>query len=220
MKKMLKTILELLTALTAAAGVVIIFITAGADDARKGMTWLETTGRLLSYFTIESNLMVAALFAGRLIFRKGRAAGFFQNAAVNGGITLYITITGVVYFFMLRGTFQSISPLFGFGNELLHTWAPMLALIYWILYIRPQGLRPINALAWLAYPMMYLVYTLVRGALTQVYPYPFINVTALGYPRVLVTAFVMAAAFYLLGLVFVGLASIGIPRRQSQEQEV
>ena len=45
----------------------------------------------------------------------------------------------------------------------------------------------------------------VRGQWVGFYPYPFIDVAALGYSRVLLNAAVMLAAFVVLGLCIIGL---------------
>ena len=43
----------------------------------------------------------------------------------------------------------------------------------------------IFTVAMIAFPVVYTVASLVRGALSHLYPYPFIDVAALGYQRVL-----------------------------------
>ena len=39
------------------------------------------------------------------------------------------------------------------------------------------------------YPLCWLVFTLIRGAVISWYPYPFINVTQLGYGRTILNCF-------------------------------
>ena len=51
---------------------------------------------------------------------------------------------------------------------------------------------------WLIYPLAYLCITLWRGAASGFYPYPFINVAKLGYPRVLLNASGLLLGFLLL----------------------
>lgn len=52
------------------------------------------------------------------------------------------------------------------------------------------------------YPGCYFVYALIRGHLLGTYPYPFIDVTALGYGAVLLNALGLLVAFVLLAWVF------------------
>lgn len=48
-------------------------------------------------------------------------------------------------------------------------------------------------------------YSLIHGAVTGYYPYPFLDVTQLGYQRVLLNMAALTAVFALLGLVLVGI---------------
>ena len=77
------------------------------------------------------------------------------------------------------------------------------AALLWWLALPPQHRIAGNApLRWLAWPALYAVYALVRGKIDGFYPYPFIDVTALGLPRVLLNAagllLVFALATWLL----------------------
>ena len=49
------------------------------------------------------------------------------------------------------------------------------------------------------YPFIYLIAILARGHVSGFYPYPFVDVTQLGYPKVLVNSLMVV-------LVFVGIA--------------
>jgi hypothetical protein len=61
----------------------------------------------------------------------------------------------------------------------------------------PRRLLPMRvALVWLAYPLVYLGYTLVRGQIANWYPYPFVDVAHLGYGGVLARS----AALLLVGI--------------------
>ena len=52
--------------------------------------------------------------------------------------------------------------------------------------------------------MGYAVFSLIHGAVTGFYPYPFLSVTQLGYARVLLNMSLLTAAFAVLGLILVG----------------
>ena len=56
---------------------------------------------------------------------------------------------------------------------------------------------------WLVYPGVYLVYILTRGAVTGLYPYPFVDVNVLGYAGVLAHAAVFLLVFLAMGLLVV-----------------
>jgi hypothetical protein len=68
-----------------------------------------------------------------------------------------------------------------------------------------SSLRWKDAFWWLAYPAAYCTYTLLRGAVSGWYPYPFLDANTLGYARVSVNAVMLLAAFLVTGLVFVAM---------------
>ena len=94
-----------------------------------------------------------------------------------------ITVTGIVYHVALA----SVVDLAGwqeFGNQLVHTVVPVLTVVGWLAY-GPR--RAVSArIAWLslAFPVAWLAFTLIRGDVVGFYPYPFVDVTVLGYAKV------------------------------------
>ncbi len=69
------------------------------------------------------------------------------------------------------------------GNELVHTVVPVMAVVGWLL-AGPRALVS-RRIVWLSliFPACWLAFTLIRGAIAHWYPYPFIDVTQLGYSR-------------------------------------
>lgn len=125
-------------------------------------------------------------------------------------------ITGLVYHLVLT------NPASGFaigpvertlpdtiGNQLLHTVVPLLAVLDWLLFDQRGRFRWRYALYWLAFPLGYLAFALIRGLVVDKYPYPFINVDELGYDGVSVSALAFAVAFWVLGLLFVAIDRFG-----------
>ena len=84
------------------------------------------------------------------------------------------------------------------GNELVHTVVPVMAVIGWLM-LGPRGLVS-RRVVWLSliFPACWLVFTLIRGAIAHWYPYPFIDVTQLGYGRAAVNC--VWVALLMLGL--------------------
>ncbi|MFG3284173.1 Pr6Pr family membrane protein [Streptomyces sp. NPDC048111] len=174
--------------------------------------------RVLSYFTIQSNVLVAVAFGWSAV-RAWRAAPPLPPR-VTGGVLLYIAITGLVYHLILANSASGFSMtddptalVTGWrtaSNQLLHTVTPLGALLDWLLLTRPGGLRPRHAAQWLLYPLAYFAFALIRGALITPgtagrYPYPFLDVAQHGYPAVLTNALILGAAFYALALTITGL---------------
>jgi hypothetical protein len=176
-----------------------------------------TVTGLLPYFTIQSNVAVG-VFAGYAAWRAGQGRPE-PPSALKGAVTLYITITGTVYHLVLANPaspFAMVQPHRApgewWGNQLLHTVVPLLAIADWALFDRRGRLRPRYAAWWLAFPVAYLGFVLVRGVVVHRYPYPFLDVGQLGYGGVGFSALAFAIAFWLLGLLFVGVDR-GLARR-------
>ena len=76
---------------------------------------------------------------------------------------------------------------------------PILVPLFWLAFTRKGMLAARDPLLWALYPLAYLVYSLVRGAVEGSYPYPFIDVTRLGWARTSLNAALIALAFLLAG---------------------
>ena len=89
---------------------------------------------------------------------------------------------------------------------MLHDLALLFYVAWWLVFVPKRGLQWKHALWWLAYPFAYLVFTMVRGQVVGTYPYPFLDVSALGYGRVLANASVLLVVFLGLGLVIIAIS--------------
>lgn len=160
-----------------------------------------------SYFTILTNLLAAiALTAAALPASTPPLwLAFFRRPGVVTAITASIIVVGSVYFLILRHIWEP-QGLQLVADVLLHYAMPPLFFGYWWWAVPKQVLRPAAIPRWLAYPLGYAIYALVLGAFRGRYPYPFVDVTALGYPRVLLNSAVILAVFALLclGLILLG----------------
>jgi hypothetical protein len=57
----------------------------------------------------------------------------------------------------------------------------------------------------IAFPLAYAAYSLIHGALTDFYPYPFLDVSELGYERVLINMAGLVGVFAALGLLLIAI---------------
>lgn len=155
---------------------------------------LTRLGRLVSYFTIQSNLLVAvtAVQLARDPARDGRWWRAVRVAALVG-----ITVTGLVHFVLLR----PLLDLHGanrLADTLLHLVVPVLAVAAWLV----AGPRPRapwrDAVVALGWPVAWLAWTLAVGGVTGWYPYPFLDVGEQGAGAVTVTCLGVTALFLLL----------------------
>jgi hypothetical protein len=140
--------------------------------------------RLVSYFTIQSNLLV--LVSTVMLARHARLDGRAWRVARLAGMT-GITVTGIVHFVLLRPLLD-LEGADWWADKLLHVVVPVLAIAGWLLFgPRPRiDARDVGrALVW---PFAWLAWTLVVGAVTGWYPYPFLDVGEEGWARVLGTS--------------------------------
>ena len=137
------------------------------------------------YFTVLSNLLVAvALTAAAGAWRGtfgafGTFGDFWRRPGTATALAASIAIVGLVYLLVLRFIWEPKGLLL-LADVLLHYVMPSLYLLYWWLAVPKRGLGWRALPWWWSYPLGYLVYALVRGSIAQVYPYPFIDVGALG----------------------------------------
>lgn len=138
----------------------LIALYAVAVQLRRTLDANDSPTNFFSLFTIQSSIYAALV----LIFAPGRPL-------LRGAATLYMTITGVVFVVVLRD--HNLIP---WVNTMLHYVMPAVMLIAWL--IDPPLLLwsyPRIAAVWLIYPTAYALYSLVRGARTGWYPYPFLD---------------------------------------------
>lgn len=161
----------------------------------------ETLVRFFSYFTILTNTLVA-VFASAQLFSKSPQGGFFGHANTQTAITMYITIVGLVFNLVLRGLAKE-GIMQAILSDLLHSVIPLLMIAYWWRYVDGQQTSYKSIPIWLIYPAVYAIYTLLRGPFATWYPYPFMNVTKLGYPIVLRNSGILVLAFLFFSFFFV-----------------
>jgi hypothetical protein len=162
----------------------------------------EALARYFSFFTVLTNIMVALYTTNLFFTSRSSAKGFFHRASVQTAITLYITIVGLVYNIVLR-TLWDPHGLQAVVDDLLHTLLPVLAIIYWYKWINTKRLHFSNIPAWLIYPAVYSIVIFVRGPFAKWYPYPFLNVEDLGYPKVILNTVILVFVFLIFSILFV-----------------
>jgi hypothetical protein len=152
-------------------------------------------GNFFSFFTIQSNILaVCALFLLVAVPRERRSPLFdgARSAAV-----LYIAITGVVFALLLSGLQEDLQTTTSWVDFVVHKLVPVAVVLDWIVDPPRNRLPWWTVLAWLAFPAAWLAYTLVRGAVVDWYPYPFVDVSELGYAGVLGRSAVLTLGFAL-----------------------
>lgn len=163
---------------------------------------LATLKIILSFFTVLSNILCAIALTSILLFKNSSIGRFSASSSTKAAVTVYIVIVGLVYNLALRGI-EIPTGWNSVANELLHVVNPLVVLAYWIFFANKSNLAYKSAFIWLIYPLLYVIMIAVRGIIINKYPYPFINVVELGYPKALLNTLIILIVFYLVSLFFI-----------------
>jgi len=157
--------------------------------------------RYFSYFTILTNLLVAICCTALLTNRNSKIKSFFSRQNTLTAVAVYITVVGLVYNSILRFLWNP-QGLQWIVDELLHSVIPLLFIVFWLLIVPKGKFQWKNVLAWLLYPLIYLVFVLLRGLPSSFYPYPFIDVDKIGYYKTFINSSGMLLAFLAVAIIF------------------
>lgn len=158
-------------------------------------------GRFFSYFTIESNILVAVT-AAALAVRPDRDGRLWRVLRLMG--LFGISVTGVISATLLRGLLD-LHGAAAVTNALLHEVGPGLAVVGWLLFGPRRRITENTLVVSMVWPVLYVAWTFVHGARSGWYPYPFIDQTALGYPTVIRNGAGVVVFLVGVGALFLGL---------------
>jgi hypothetical protein len=158
--------------------------------------------RYFSFFTILTNLIVALALTAVLWVPKPRMGRFFSRPVVTAGMTIYIMFVGLVYSLLLRNLWDP-EGLQKIADIILHDVLPVMYVGDWLFLAPKAALRWRSVMAWLIYPLAYLCFILIRGALSGGYRYPFVDVGQFGYTRVFSNTGLLLLAVVGIGLVVI-----------------
>ncbi len=158
-------------------------------------------GNFFSFFTIQSNLAAVAMLALLVVVRQPERGVWFE--AVRGGVVFFIAVTGIVFALLLQGLQEELQTTIPWVDTVVHRVMPLALVLDWLVEGPRHRLPRWVAGAWLGCVALWLAYTLVRGAIVDWYPYPFVDVAAHGYGGValrcagMLVGFVAGAAGFL-----------------------
>jgi hypothetical protein len=155
--------------------------------------------RFVSYLTIWSNVLVAW---STLTLALGTDRDTRVWRALRLDAVLVCLGGGIVHFFFLRPLLD-LHGASALADHLLHQVVPLLATIGWVTFGPRVRIARSDLLPFLVVPVVWLAYTIVRGAFVDWYPYPFVDVGKHGYGVVLLNSVGVGAfmtALFLLAL--------------------
>jgi hypothetical protein len=167
-------------------------------------TVLHAVINYFSFFTILTNLLVAVGTTVPLLAPQSAAGRFSARPSTQSGTAVYIAIVGITYSLLLRHMWnpQGMQKI---ADVLLHDVVPVLYVAFWIFLVPKFTLRWSDAVRWLAFPLVYMVYTVARGLIAHWYPYYFIDIDTIGWSLALIHAAGLLLAFFGFGLLFISI---------------
>lgn len=183
-----------------------------------------TPGTLI-FFTIQSNIVCAALWIALLI--RPQLPAVWHGVAAQG-----ILLTMMVYHFLLAGGSFSMSSftgsLYGLANLLVHYIVPTMMIADFLILTPRQHLSRYAPLCWAIFPLAYFGFAMIHGATgrpiyegaTTSYPYFFIDpkgpgliANPQGFGGVIIYALVICAVYVAAGYVMRAVYLLIRPRK-------
>lgn len=156
-----------------------------------------------SYFTVLSNVLTVLVLAfGGLVDPQSRSWELFR-----GAVTLYMVITGIIYAALLSNYDVGIGG--EWTNDVVHRVMPIVLLLDWIVVPVRRRITEAQSLVWLVFPLVYGIYSLVRGPIVDWYPYPFLDPRGQGYVALIFGLVVLTIGFVLMALAVNAVGRLG-----------
>lgn len=193
--------------------VLTVWRLAVAACAFTGLSLYLRHSEAIKFFTQQSNLLVGVCFTGLALYplfvggrRHEPAVGWAR-----GAVTVYIIVTGFVFATMMSGDYSRPEDL------LSHLITPLLVTADWIFVGRDQAtLRWWHPLAWLTFPVLYLVFYVTDGKVgPDEYLYEFLNPSEGSFPG---TVAGFLAGFAGLGFALLGYGKLKAAMSASMQQ--
>jgi hypothetical protein len=204
----LKRFCLLLLAVIAWLAVLLQIALAVRTVTAAGQSPLVGVINTLSYFTILTNLIVAIVSTASALRGDPNTADtsntFLTRPSTMSAVAVYIFIVGLTYSLLLRSIWEP-TGLNAVLDVALHDITPILYVLFWFFFVPKGTLRWSQPIYWLIYPVLYVLYCLARGAITGLYPYYFVDVTLLGYPKALLNTALLFVGFWIVSLIAVAI---------------
>mgnify|MGYP001114404221 CR=1 FL=1 len=151
--------------------------------------------QLYSEFTVQGNLVFGLVLIISGVRRRSALAPWWDHFF--GALVLYLVMTGIIYVVLVAPPGEPWWTWDLYWPQLVHhRLAPLVAALDWVLVtrtVRGPWWRPA---AWLAYPVVFLAFSWIRGGLDGWYVYDFLDPTLDGgWPKVLVATGQVLIAF-------------------------
>jgi len=156
-------------------------------DTLPGALWF-----FLTFFTILSNLMLVLIYLSES--DRTRWLGWWRSPVTRGMMAATMVVVSVFYHVMLAALWQP-TGLQLLADIVLHYVAPWFFVVWWLVFQPHRQLAWRNIPAMAIFPLVYLAWAMLRGAIVGEYPYPILEANTLGYGAVAINCALMLALF-------------------------
>ncbi|MEG2450531.1 MAG: Pr6Pr family membrane protein [Clostridia bacterium] len=182
-------------------------------------------GSMMAFFTIQTNIFTTALFLiltvatlVQIVKSGGKGEVAHLNHSFQLAFTYYITITFIVFWGILSWMKAGSGVADSVSNYFVHGIVPIWAIIDAILFLPHGKIKKHNAFYWLAYPLFYLIFIVIRaqvgGPLFEIdgiaYFYPYMFVEPSWYAAMFGSEWVMLPVVLVLVVLFWAFAKLYI----------
>ncbi|WP_297246923.1 Pr6Pr family membrane protein [uncultured Brachyspira sp.] len=157
------------------------------------------------YFTYQSNILVITYFILDIINIIKKKETFYPR--FKGAVTTSITLTFLIYHFLLSPTAEDYKGVFYIRNIILHYIVPIMTIFDYIIFDKKGFYKIVDPLIWLIIPIIYFTFMLIRAKVGSpfsngsYYPYFIVDIDQYGLKTVLRNIFFIALFFVFLGYI-------------------
>jgi hypothetical protein len=193
---------QLIGAIITLCGLVLQFWLMTKYPSSRGIG--NTVIHFLSFFTIQTNILISACLLLPALIPTSRVSQLLSRPSLRTAVMSYSALVAVIYFLLLRNIGHDYG-LERLADWILHYVTPAMFLMDWVAWV-PKGRVPWRAVAgYLIYPALYAAWTLLYGAITGWYPYPFVNATKLGTEHLVLNLIALACVVVSIPVMFLAI---------------
>lgn len=195
-----------------AIGVVALALQFGLtvpSSMARGRSLAASIVFFLSFFTILSNIGLVLVYLAELWHRPGLR--FFREPVHRAALAAAIVFVMAFSHVMLAesGEPRGLSRLV---DVTLHYVTPGLFILWWLRFVAHKHLHWDALPRMLAYPVLYVIWAMARGAVVNEYPYPVFEAHRLGYAAVLANLAFLFVLFAALSVIVIVIDKL-VPKR-------
>ena len=170
-------------------------------------------GEYFAYFSIVTAIVAGAFLVAAGVGLAQNKEGSKKTEIARLSFTVAMIVVGVVYHLLLADAPGDVRdgdyvwPVL--PNEVIHTYGPILIVIDYLLSHKAFRIK-LRAALWVAvFPLTWLVFSVIRGLVTNWWPYWFINPNEEGgVPGMLTYIAAITSFFLILGFLVLGIKKL------------